>query len=99
MTRARATRERVIQKLYETALGRANDAMLLAFDKELTEEKIKKLDLEAVTEFHRSNLGSVEIRFVDRVKALQALAELLSGEGSEAEEFLRAALEGAEEEQ
>lgn len=94
--RKKATRERVVQRLYEMALGRANDAVWLAYFQEPTEENIKKLDLGAVAEFRRSNLGSVEIRFIDRVKALQALAELLSGEGGEAEEFLRAMVQAEE---
>ena len=51
----------------------------------------------AVAEFRRSNLGSVEIRFIDRVKALQALAGMLEGEGCEAEEFFRAMVQAEEE--
>ena len=84
--RAKATRERVIQRLYEMALARANDAVKLAYCQEPTEDEIRRLDLGAVAEFRRSNLGSVEIRFIDRVKALQALAGMLEGEGCEAEE-------------
>ena len=88
-TRAKATRERVVQKMYEMALGRANDAVRLAYYKEPTEEEVKKLDLGAVAEFRRSNLGSVEIKFVDRVKALQALAAMLESSDGGAEEFFR----------
>ncbi len=69
------------------ALARANDAVKLAYCQEPTEDEIRRLDLGAVAEFRRSNLGSVEIRFIDRVKALQALAGMLEGEGCEAEEF------------
>lgn len=72
------------------ALARANDAVKLAYCQEPTEDEIRRLDLGAVAEFRRSNLGSVEIRFIDRVKALQALAGMLEGEGCEAEEFFRA---------
>ena len=79
--RAKATRERVIQRLYEMALA----------------DEIRRLDLGAVAEFRRSNLGSVEIRFIDRVKALQALAGMLEGEGCEAEEFFRAMVQAEEE--
>ena len=82
--RAKATRERVIQRLYEMALARANDAVKLAYCQEPTEVR-------------RSNLGSVEIRFIDRVKALQALAGMLEGEGCEAEEFFRAMVQAEEE--
>lgn len=95
--RAKATRERVIQRLYEMALARANDAVKLAYCQEPTEDEIRRLDLGAVAEFRRSNLGSVEIRFIDRVKALQALAGMLEGEGCEAEEFFRAMVQTEEE--
>ena len=88
--RKKATRERVIQRLYEMALGRANDAVKLAYLPDVSEEELKKLDLGAVAEFRRSNLGSVEVKFIDRVKALQALAGLLESEGGAAEEFLLA---------
>lgn len=94
--RKKATRERVVQRLYEMALGRANDAVRLAYFQEPTEE-VKKLDLGAVAEFRRSNLGSVEIKFIDRVKAMQALAGMLEGEGGEAEEFFRAMVNAEEE--
>ena len=50
-----------------------------------------------MAEFRRSNLGSVEIRFIDRLKALQALAGMLEGEGCEAEEFFRAMVQAEEE--
>lgn len=95
--RKKATRERVVQRLYEMALGRANDAVRLAYFQEPTEEEVKKLDLGAVAEFRRSNLGSVEIKFIDRVKAMQALAGMLEGEGGEAEEFFHAMVNAEEE--
>ena len=79
------------------ALARANDAVKLAYCQEPTEDEIRRLDLGAVAEFRRSNLGSVEIRFIDRVKALQALAGMLEGEGCEAEEFFRAMVQTEEE--
>ena len=91
--RAKATRERVIQRLYEMALARANDAVKLAYCQEPTEDEIRRLGAES----RRSNLGSVEIRFIDRVKALQALAGMLEGEGCEAEEFFRAMVQAEEE--
>ena len=48
--RAKATRERVIQRLYEMALARANDAVKLAYCQEPTEDEIRRLDLGAVAE-------------------------------------------------
>ena len=45
-----------------------------------------------MSEFRRNSAGSVEIKFVDRVKALQALYELLGGgmDSEEADAFFRA---------
>ena len=47
--RAKATRERVIQRLYEMALARANDAVKLAYCQEPTEDEIRRLDLGSTT--------------------------------------------------
>ena len=83
---------------YPESIGLSRyDAVKLAYCQEPTEDEIRRLDLGAVAEFRRSNLGSVEIRFIDRVKALQALAGMLEGEGCEAEEFFRAMVQAEEE--
>ncbi|MFQ9770282.1 MAG: PBSX family phage terminase large subunit [Oscillospiraceae bacterium] len=79
--RAKATRERVIQRLYEMALARANDAVKLAYCQEPTEDEIRRLDLGAVAEFRRSNLGSVEIRFIDRVEGIAGAGRYAGGRG------------------
>ena len=71
------------------ALARANDAVKLAYCQEPTEDEIRRLDLGAVAEFRRSNLGSVETRFIDRVKALQALAGMLEARAARRRSFPR----------
>lgn len=59
--RAKATRERVIQRLYEMALARANDAVKLAYCQEPTEDEIRRLDLGAVAEeFFRAMVQAEE---------------------------------------
>lgn len=90
------SREAAIQKLYELALGRANDAIELVYRQELSEEDVRGLNLVTVAEFRRSNLGSVEIKFIDRVKALEALIDLLDSENDGTEELLRQMLCGGE---
>ena len=37
------------------------------------------MDLSAVAEFKRNGNGTVEVKFVDRVKALSALYDMLGG--------------------
>ena len=63
------------------ALARANDAVKLAYCQEPTEDEIRRLDLGAVAEFRRSNLGSVEIRFIDRVKGIAGAGRYAGGRG------------------
>ena len=91
------SREAAIQKLYELALGRANDAIELVYRQDLNEEDVRELNLVTVAEFRRSNLGSVEIKFIDRVKALEALIDLLDSDNDGTEELLRQMLAGGEE--
>lgn len=88
----------VIRQLWRIACSRPSAAVALAYLEQPSRETIQRLDLGAVSEFRRNSAGSVEIKFVDRVKALQALYELLGGMGSEeADAFFRALEEaGAE---
>ena len=89
----------VIRQLWRIACSRPSAAVALAYLEQPSRETIQRLDLGAVSEFRRNSAGSVEIKFVDRVKALQALYELLGGgmDSEEADAFLRALEEaGAE---
>ena len=91
-------REDVIRRLAQLAFGRANDAIALALSPERESRNVAKMDLSAVSEFKVTDKGGVEIRFLDRVKALEALCVLLERQEGEAgaEAFLRA-LRGEEE--
>lgn len=60
--------------------GRNNDAIkLICMNGEMPD--IGKLDLKSVTEFKRSEKGCFEVKFVDRLKALELL-ERISGQSS-----------------
>ena len=93
-------REDAVRRLTELAFGRANDAIALALSPERESRNVAKMDLSAVSEFRVTDKGGVEIKFVDRVRALETLCELLGGEsGSGAEELFRAlSAAGTEEE-
>lgn len=93
-------REDVIRRLAELAFGRANDAVKLAcLGGEADEPMIEGLELSAVAEFKRNSAGAVEVKLIDRVKALEALHGILSGEdGSAAATFLQALTAPGEEE-
>ena len=88
-------RDDAVRRLAQLAFGRANDAVKLALRAEGTDPD--QLDLSAVAEFKVTDRG-VEVKLVDRVRALETLCSLLeSGEGHGAEELYRALAEAAEE--
>lgn len=87
-------RDQILEQMGRIADGRVNDAVKLAFlDSELSREQLEEigqLDLGALTEFKRSGNGTVEIKLVDRMAALEKLAALLGDGGEEkAERFFR----------
>ena len=91
-------REDAVRRLAELAFGRANDAVALALSPERERLDARQLDLSAVSEFKVTEKGAVEIRFLDRIKALEALCLLLERQADEegAEDLIRA-LRGEEE--
>ena len=96
-TAGQIRREDAIRRLAQLAFGRANDAVKLALRPEETD--LEQLDLSAVSEFKVTDKGGVEVKLVDRVRALETLCELLmSGGRQEADELYRALAEGLEEE-
>ena len=86
MAKEEISRTGILQELQKIALSRPNAGVELAYMERPTKQMIRRLDLSAISEFKRNSAGSVEIRFIDRVKALQALYELL-GSGSDEEEM------------
>lgn len=72
--------------LYRLAYGGVNDALTLIHREVIREEDLQKLDLRNVSEIKRTDKG-VEIRFCDRMKAVDQLQEILgsgAGHGSSA---------------
>ena len=82
----------LIRRLCELAFSRSNDAIRLAYMEHPDEETIDRLDLSAVSEFKRGSNGGVEIRFLDRVKAIDTLRSFLcpAPADSDAAAFLQA---------
>lgn len=90
------SREAVLRQVEKLAVSRVNDAVRLAY---LTSEdmgQLEELDLTPVTEFKRNKDGGVEIKFVDRLAALQWLLEQQGG-SPEADELRRAIAAGGAE--
>lgn len=66
------------------AFGSCADAFsLVLLDEELTQEKIEALDLLNISEIKRPKGGGIEIKFFDRLKALEKLQELSAQNGAD----------------
>lgn len=89
---AQLRREDVLRRLAQLAFGRANDAVGVALRRETAAPE--DLDLSAVAEFKVTDKG-VEVKLVDRVRALEALWNLLESSDREGAEELYRALEEA----
>ena len=77
-------RQNIINDLRRLAGSKANDAVKLAY---LTQEEagqIGGLDLRALAEFKRGANGAVEIKLVDRLRALELLDRLSQREEDQA---------------
>ena len=85
-------RRDIQRRLAELAFGRANDVLGLALHPESAD--VDTLDLSAVAEFKVTDKG-VEVKLVDRVRALETLCGLLESGGSGGAEELYRALEDA----
>lgn len=81
-------REDALRRLAQLAFGRANDAVRLALSPR--EVDPGDLDLSAVAELKVTDKGGVEVKLVDRVRALEALCGLLGETGGGAEELYQA---------
>ena len=90
-------RRRLERRLAQLAFGRVNDAARLALHSE--EADLETLDLSAVAELKVTDKGGVEVKLIDRIRALEALYGLLSEEKAEgAGELYRVLTEAAGEE-
>ena len=86
------TREDVARRLAELAFGEANDCVRLVLEEGA---QLNALDLSLLSEVKRNDKGTVEVKLVDRLRALEQLATLAADSGSDMESFLKA-LQGEE---
>ena len=87
------TRQDIARRLGELAFGKANDCVRLALEENVSPDT---LDLSLLTEVKRNDKGTIEIRLVDRLRALEMLSQMAQSTGEDLESFL-AALKGGEE--
>ena len=80
-------RQDVTRRLAELAFGKANDCVRLALE---DDPRLDKLDLSLLSEVKRNDKGTVEIKLIDRLRALEQLAEVAEEDNSDMEAFLQA---------
>ena len=85
-------RQDVTRRLAELAFGKANDCVKLALEENLC---LDDLDLSLLSEVKRNDKGTVEIKLIDRLQALEQLAQTAGEERSDVDAFLQA-LQGGE---
>lgn len=83
----RIRREDVTRRLAELAFGQPNDCVRLALE---NVEDLDGLDLSLLSEIRRSEKGMVEIKLIDRLRALEQLAQSAGEDRGQVEEFLKA---------
>lgn len=93
----RACTNEIEAGLRRIAFGCIGDAVKIALSESFDTEELKKMDLFNISEIKVSRGKGVEIKFFDRIKALEKLALLVSeNEDSPSESFFRAIEEGAD---
>ena len=89
------SREELLQKIEDLAGCKINDAVRLAFLSAEEQECVDGLDLSAITELKRNSSGTVELKFIDRLAALQWLLDHTGAEDPQAVRLYEALERGA----
>ncbi len=78
---------------YRLAFGCVSDAVSLLFEDNVTKPLIEKMDLFNISEIKRQKNGTVEIKFFDRLKALEKLEQSCFDESAQGMNTLYGAIE------
>ncbi len=81
-------RRDVLRRLAQLAFGRANDCVRLVLE---DAPEVETLELSLLAEVKRNEKGTVEVKLVDRLRALEQLLNAVSDEGELADSFFAAA--------
>ena len=73
----RKNRQELLAQLRKLAKWKNNDAVKLAFLEPENVERVDELDLSGVAELKRNSNGTFEAKFVDKVRVLAMLRELM----------------------
>ena len=85
-------RKDVVRRMAELAFGKANDCVRLVLE---DDPAVDKLDLSLLSEVKRNEKGTVEIKLIDRLRALEQLSQAAGQDEGDMESFLQA-LQGEE---
>ena len=85
-------RRDIVRRLGELVFGSENDCVKLVLEEK---PELDALDLSLLSEVRRSDKGAVEVRLIDRLKAVEALSAAIVADDGEVSEFFRA-LRGGE---
>lgn len=81
----------LLQQMHALVKGPVNDVVKLSFLGEDNLGSLDHLNLSTLAEFKRSDKGSVEMKFINRVEVLEKLIHLLDDSGQkQAEAFFQA---------
>ena len=83
----RISRSDVTRRLAELAFGKANDCVRLALE---DDPNLGRLDLSLLSEVKRNDKGTVEIKLIYRLRALEQLAQVAGEDTQDLEAFLQA---------
>ncbi len=89
----RASQKDIISGYYRLAFGCVADAISLLFKDEVTDEEIKQMDLYNISDIKRKKGGDIEIKFFDRLKALEHLKQITCHEEKNPASSLFSAIE------
>ncbi|MBE6775893.1 MAG: terminase small subunit [Ruminococcaceae bacterium] len=89
----RASQKDIISGYYRLAFGCYADAVSLLFKEEITDEQLRQMDLYNISDIKRKKGGDIEIRFFDRLKALEHLQQLACEEEADSAATLFSAIE------
>lgn len=68
--------QNISEGYYRLAFGCVSDAVKLLFADDVSPEEIDRMDLFGISEIKRKKGGDIEIKFFDRLKALDRLGEI-----------------------
>ncbi len=80
-------RQDVVRRMAELAFGKANDCVRLVLE---DDPLVEKLDLSLLSEVKRNEKGTVEIKLIDRLRALEQLSQAAGQDPADLESFLHA---------